>query len=150
MKIRPATAAELPDILGLHAQPDMDDGAVLGVAEAEALHARFALYPDYTLYSADLGGRVVGTFSLLVMDKLGHLGAPSAIVDDVIVAADMQGGGIGRAMMEEAARLAREKGCYKLTLSSNMKREKAHAFYDAIGFERHGYSFRLNLERSEP
>ncbi len=29
-----------------------------------------------------------------------------------------------------------------LSLSANMKRAKAHAFYESLGFERHGYSFR--------
>jgi len=149
LKVRPATKAELPQVLALYAQPDLDDGRVLTIAEAEALLDRFAEYPDYTLYTADLGGVVVGTFALLVMDNLGHLGTPSAIVEDVVVASGMQGAGIGRAMMEQAAEIARAKGCYKLTLSANMKRERAHAFYEALGFERHGYSFRLNLERSE-
>ena len=35
----------------------------------------------------------------------------------------------------------RAAGCYKLTLSSNIARQGAHAFYDSLGFERHGYSF---------
>ena len=37
------------------------------------------------------------------------------------------------------------KRAYKLVLSSNAKRERAHAFYESLGFERHGVSFRLNL-----
>ena len=41
--------------------------------------------------------------------------------------------------------LCREKGCYKLMLSSNLKRARAHAFYDSLGFERHGHSFRTEL-----
>jgi GNAT superfamily N-acetyltransferase len=41
---------------------------------------------------------------------------------------------------------ARERGCYKLALSANMKRDRAHAFYEALGFRRHGYSFLVELE----
>ena len=41
----------------------------------------------------------------------------------------------------------RAKGCYKLVLSSNAKRERAHAFYESLGFERHGYSFRIESGR---
>ena len=44
-------------------------------------------------------------------------------------------------MMEHARALAREAGAYKLALSSNLKRTRAHAFYDALGFQRHGISF---------
>lgn len=148
LRIGPAGADDLQQILALYAQPDFDNDRILGVAEARALLARFARYPDYKLYKADLDGVVVGTFALLVMDNLGHLGTPSAVVEDVVVAADRRGAGIGRAMMEEAAAIAKAKGCYKLILSSNLKRDEAHAFYDTLGFERHGYSFRLNLEAS--
>ena len=35
----------------------------------------------------------------------------------------------------------RRAGCYKLALSSNLKRADAHRFYDSLGFERHGFSF---------
>jgi GNAT superfamily N-acetyltransferase len=143
--IRPATAADLPAVLALYAQPDMDDGDVLPIPEAERLLARFAAYPDYTLYVVEDGPRVVGTFALLVMDNLGHRGAPSAIVEDVMVAPDSQGSGVGQRMMAFAIERAREKGCYKLMLSSNLKRERAHIFYEKLGFERHGYSFRVDL-----
>jgi GNAT superfamily N-acetyltransferase len=44
-------------------------------------------------------------------------------------------------MMEHARELAREAGCYKLALSSNQRRVQAHAFYERLGFERHGVSF---------
>jgi hypothetical protein len=30
-------------------------------------------------------------------------------------------------------------------LSSNAKRERAHAFYEAFGFDRHGFSFRVDI-----
>jgi GNAT superfamily N-acetyltransferase len=145
-RIRPADASDLPAVLALYAQPDLDNGTVLDVAEAERIHARFADYPDYTLYVAEAGGRIVGSFALLVMDNLGHLGAPSAVVEDVVVAPDVQGSGIGQAMMRFALGRAREKHCYKLMLSSNAKRGRAHAFYESLGFERHGYSFRVEPE----
>jgi GNAT superfamily N-acetyltransferase len=88
----------------------------------------------------------VGTFALLIMDNLAHLGAPSAIIEDVAVDPDWQGHGVGKAMMEHALTICRERGCYKAALSSNLRRKRAHAFYDALGFERHGYSFRVSMQ----
>lgn len=146
--IRAARPSDLAGVLKLYAQPDLDDGRVLSIADAEEILARFARYPDYTLYVAETGGDIVGSFALLVMDNLGHLGAPSAIVEDVVVAPALQGNGIGQAMMTFAADKAREKHCYKLVLSSNAKRERAHRFYDSLGFERHGYSFRLRFDEA--
>jgi ribosomal protein S18 acetylase RimI-like enzyme len=144
--IRKATAADIPGVLALYAQPDLDNGKVMPVPDAVKLFERFSGYPDYTLYVAEEGNEIVGTFALLVMDNLGHLGSPSGIVEDVVVAPARQSGGIGRRMMQFALDTCRQKRCYKLVLSSNAKRERAHAFYESLGFERHGYSFRIDFE----
>jgi GNAT superfamily N-acetyltransferase len=145
--VRPASAADVAGVLALYAQPDLDDGNVLPIDQAVALLERFGRYPDYTLFVAEQDHAIVGSFALLVMDNLGHLGAPSGIVEDVVVAPARQSNGIGAAMMRFAMERCREKGCYKLVLSSNAKRVRAHAFYESLGFERHGYSFRIDLER---
>ena len=143
LDFREATKADLPDILRLLAQPDMDGGKVMPLAEAERLFERMARYPDYRMIVALRDGRIVGSFALLVMDNLGHLGAPSGVLEDVVVDPLCQGQGVGRAMMRHALRLCGEKGCYKVALSSRLSRERAHAFYESLGFERHGYSFRI-------
>lgn len=140
-----ANAADLRAVLRLYAQPDFYDGAVTSEAEALAVFERMAAYPDYALYVAEREGAVVGTFALLVMDNIGHMGTPSAVIEDVAVDPAWHGAGIGRWLMAQALEIGRAKGCYKLVLSSNIKREKAHAFYDALDFERHGYSFRIHL-----
>jgi GNAT superfamily N-acetyltransferase len=145
--IRAADARDLSGVLALYAQPEIDDGDVLPVAEATRIFHRFDDYPDYTLYVAEEDGAIVGSFALLIMDNLGHLGAPSGIVEDVVVDPALHGRGIGQAMMRFAVARCREKRCYKLMLSSNAKRERAHAFYEQLGFERHGYSFRINIEQ---
>ena len=142
--VRRATEQDLPAVLAIYAQPGIDDGDKLALEDARAILARFASYPDYTLYVAERDGAVVGTFAMLVMDNLGHLGAPSAVVEDVAVAPALQGGGIGQAMLRAAFEKAKHKGCYKVALSANMKRERAHAFYERLGFERHGYSFQID------
>lgn len=150
LTLRPALASDLPAVLLLYAQPDIDGGDVLALPDATRIWERMASYPNYKLHVALQGTQVVGTFALLIMDNLGHLGAPSAVVEDVAVDPAAQGQGIGKAMMRHAIALAAESGCYKLALSSNLKREKAHAFYDSLDFERHGYSFRMALPAAPP
>jgi GNAT superfamily N-acetyltransferase len=145
VQIREASRADLPDILRLYAQPDMDDGQVLSLADAERLFERMARYPDYRMYVAIRDDRIVGTFALLIMDNLGHRGAPSGVIEDVVVEPQCQRQGVGKTMVQHALRLCGEKGCYKLALSSNLKRERAHAFYESLGFERHGYSLSLTI-----
>lgn len=148
VRIREAKSGDLPGVLALYAQPALDDGRVLPIQDAEYIFARFAHYPDYRLYVAEIDRQIVGSFALMIMDNLGHLGAPSAIVEDVVVDPAVHSRGIGQAMMQFALETAREKGCYKLVLSSNAKRERAHAFYESLGFERHGYSFRVVFEEA--
>jgi len=141
--VRAATEADLPAILSLYRQPGLDD-AVLPLAEAGNAFRRFADYPDYRLYVAEDGeGRVVGSFALLIMDNIAHLGAKAGVIEAVVVDPTRQGEGIGRTMMEHAIAECRDRGCYKTSLSANLKRQHAHAFYESLGFERHGYSFRV-------
>ena len=140
--VRRAQKPDLPSVLGLYAE--LNSGRVATLDQAEALLARLDAYPDYGLYVADLEGRIVGTFCLVILDNIAHWGMPSALVESVVVSATERGTGLGRRMMREAGRLAGEKGCYKLALSSNVDAKPAHRFYENLGFERYGYSFRLD------
>jgi GNAT superfamily N-acetyltransferase len=149
LQIREAAAGDLPALLKLYGQLGMDDGQVLALEKAEQIFLRIGNYPDYRIYLAEQGGKPVGTFALLIMDNLGHLGAPSAILEDVVVDESCRGQGIGQLMMAFATSLCREKGCYKFFFSSNIKRSEAHRFYENLGFEIHGYSFFLDLQKKD-
>lgn len=141
--LRRATEADLPALIALYGQPSFNNGHTVTLDEARTIFARFAHYPDYAVYLAEADGAVVGTFALMVIDNIAHWGTPTALVENVVVAEDEQGGGIGRWMMQEAFRMAAAKGAYKVALSSNLRSEKAHRFYESLGFEKYGFSFRL-------
>lgn len=143
VEIREAMDKDLPAVLSLYAQPDMNNGKVLPIKQAQRIFTRTKSYPDYKIYVAKTKGEVVGTFALLIMDNLAHMGVPSGIVEDVVVHPSWQGKGVGKQMMEFAMKCCRERGCYKLVLSSNLKREVAHRFYESLGFKKHGYSFTI-------
>ncbi len=133
-------------MLELYSQLGEDDGTVLTIVQAADIIEKMAIYPHYHLYVGLRDKRIVATFLLLIMDKIAHGGTPAAIVEDVVVAADCRGQGIGTDMMQVAAKIALERGCYKLVLSSNKHRTAAHRFYQHLGFEPHGLSFMLPLE----
>lgn len=147
--LRQAAKSELPAILSLYGQLGQDDGAILDVHEAGHIWERMQTYPDYRIYAALADGRVVGTFALLIMDNIAHRGARSAVLEDVVVEERLRGRGVGRQMMRYAGGLCREKGCYKMTLSSNRNRESAHRFYESLGFTLHGYSFSMTIAAVE-
>lgn len=144
--LREADESDLPSILSLYGQLGQDDGSVLSLDAATAIFARMKSYPDYTIHLALSEERVIGTFALLIMDNLGHLGTPSAILEDVVVDEQLRGHGIGTQMMEYANNICRRKGCYKMSFSSNINRAAAHRFYETLGFQKHGYSFYVSYE----
>jgi GNAT superfamily N-acetyltransferase len=125
--IRQANSVDLPDVLALYAQPDLDDGKVLSEEDARKVFSAFSHYPSYRLFVAQDGQTIVGSYALLVMHNLAHCGTPSAITEDVVVTHHRHGQGIGRQMMAHAMDQAKQAGCYKLALSSNHKRKEAHA-----------------------
>jgi GNAT superfamily N-acetyltransferase len=145
IEIRDAVDADVPGILQILAESGIDGGHSFSVEEARAHLARIRSWPAFRLLVALADGEVAGTYSLAIMEKLGKRGTPAGVVEDVAVAPNRQGQGIGRAMMAHALEECRKAGCYKLALSSNVKREGAHQFYESLGFERHGYSFAVFL-----
>ena len=149
LEIRPAGEADLPAILKLYAEFD-EDPRILPLEQARALFQRLKRYPDYTIYVAVQDGKIVGTFALLIVDNLAHRGAPLGLVENVAVHPKRRRQGIGRKMMRFAMERCRSQDCYKLCLSTNLKREAAHQFYESLGFQKHGYSFMTALQEEDP
>lgn len=145
LEIRKATIDDLQSILNLYTQPGIDDARVLDLPTAELIFRRMGQYPNYSVYVAIYHGEIIGTFALLIMDNLAHVGAPSGIVEDVVIHSNWRGHGFGKQMMLYAMDQCRQAKCYKMMLSSNLIREPAHRFYEVIGFVRHGYSFVVPL-----
>ncbi len=110
-----------------------------------AAFERIARSRDHHLLVAEVDGRVAGTLHLIVVPHLGHGLKPMAIVENVVVAAERRSMGIGEAMVEAAARIARRRGCYKVALTSNLVRKRAHRFYQRLGWRRSHYGYSLDL-----
>ena len=131
-------------------QAEMDDHALdetgSEVAAMRDILLDMAAYPFFKAYLAmDARGEVVGTFSLLVFSSPSHQGTSQAVLDAVVVTRARRGEGAGEAMLRQAMRIASEAGCYKLMLSSNLKRMDAHRFYERLGFSQHGVGFSILL-----
>jgi GNAT superfamily N-acetyltransferase len=145
IEIREAEDDDLRGVLKVLAESGIDGGQSFTLDEAREHFARIRRWPNWRLLVAVIDGEIAGSYTLLIMDKLGKRGTPAGVVEDVAVLPSRQGQGIGRAMMEHARAECRRAGCYKLALSSNLKRTDAHRFYDSLGFQRHGFSFLTDL-----
>jgi GNAT superfamily N-acetyltransferase len=140
---REASPADLEALLGLYSLLEFEPTQSLTLEGAEVQLNKYREYPNYLIYVVEVDKLIVGTFALIIVDGIAHLGRPFAIVEDVVVSQVWQRRGIGKLMMKFAMLRCKEFGCYKLTLSSHLNRQKAHSFYELLGFEKHGFSFSI-------
>ncbi len=108
---------------------------------------RITANPMHQLIVAeDDAGRVVATCQLTVLDGLSRGGATRAVIEAVRVADDQRSNGIGAALMAECEHRARAAGAAILQLTTDKTRQRAHAFYDRLGFvpSHIGYKKRLD------
>lgn len=141
LSIRPADAQDVTLLLDFYRLLEFGPARELSVAAATAAFDGYAAYPDFKVYIAERAGMAVGTFALLIAGSLAHCGRPFGLVEDVVVSSAEHRSGVGREMMTFAMHLCRQADCYKMALSSHLNRPEAHAFYESLGFSRHGYSF---------
>ncbi|QHG20631.1 GNAT family N-acetyltransferase [Nostoc sp. ATCC 53789] len=147
LDIRIATREDWSVLSKLYA--DMDGEPSLPKDDLEKIFVQIAQVPNYHIYIAYLNQQPVGTFSLLYAPTMMHRGYHKfAVLDSVTVISQMRGQGIGSQMVKAAIKLSAEAGCYKIMLSSNLKRSRAHQFYQSLGFEQHGWSFKCVLQPS--
>lgn len=142
--IRKAMPEDLPFLLPILAE--LDGEKPMPLESAQQRFKQIEEIPNYHIYIACKNAEAVGTFSLIILPTLMHGGVKTALIDAVAVSRKYQGQGIGKMMVREALRLCAAAGCYKLTLSSSLVRDRAHAFYKSLGFRQHGWSFSLEIE----
>jgi GNAT superfamily N-acetyltransferase len=95
--------------------------------------------PRRSVLVAELDGRPVGTADVTLMANAARA-RPYLLVENVVVAEDVRGAGIGRALLDAARERARAAGCYKLQLSAT--EEPAYAFYEAAGMRCDGRTYK--------
>jgi GNAT superfamily N-acetyltransferase len=99
----------------------------------------------YELLVAEDDGQVVGTTVLAGLPGFAHGTSPFGVVEYVVVDERCRSRGIGKLMMASVISLAKDAGCYKIALTSDNRRERAHKFYCSLGFEASAHGFRLYL-----
>lgn len=146
--IRPARESDLEEIVALLTDDPLGATRESGEGSAEAYARAFAdidADPNNFVIIAEDEGKIVGTFQITFIANISFEGGRRALVEAVRVADSHQGTGLGRALMEHAANMARERDCKIVQLTSNKQRPGAIAFYEKIGFEPTHIGFKLYL-----
>jgi GNAT superfamily N-acetyltransferase len=144
--VREAGPDDADTLAALLAEMDDEPERRMDAEQMRKVMADMAAYPDFRAYLAlSDTGSPVGTFTVMVFSSPSHHGTRQAILDAVVVTRSCRGQGVGGAMLRHALNIAAASGCYKMTLSSNLKRVDAHRFYDDLGFHQHGISFSIPL-----
>ncbi|HET6941260.1 MAG TPA: GNAT family N-acetyltransferase [Sphingomicrobium sp.] len=91
------------------------------------------------------GDQVIGMCGISAMVTV-HRPAPVGRVSVMIVDEAYRGRGIGALLMAEAERRLAERGCKIIEVTSHMRRDRAHHFYERLGYERTSYRFMNRLD----
>ncbi|WP_437815788.1 N-acetyltransferase family protein [Sorangium sp. So ce1078] len=148
--VRRATEADLPAVVRLFSIQEEGivktdhPGPPLDPRYREAL-AAIAEDPNNALLVAEVEGRVAGAFHLTIIQYVANRGGRVAQVENVIVDPSLRSRGVGEAMMRWAIDEAR-RGCFRVQLTSNKVRRRAHRFYERLGFVASHEGMKLKLE----
>lgn len=138
--IRAVTDADAPSLARLITQL----GYPTSEAEIRSRLAAFAGNPDYAVWVAELGGRVVGLTGVFLHYAIEFDGAYGRLLG-LVVDESYRGRGIGKRLLEEVEAWLKERGVKKLTLTSGRQRKEAHVFYRRLGYAETGLRFVKDL-----
>ncbi|MFU2318460.1 GNAT family N-acetyltransferase [Rahnella sp. PCH160] len=96
--------------------------------------AGMAANPDSRLLVAESEGRAVGFISLHFIPQIA-LAGDFCRISYLCVSSESRGEGIGQKLLDEAERLAADRGCDRMEVHSHTRRVRAHVFYARAEYE---------------
>lgn len=152
-RLRHASAADLPAIVGLLADDSLGAGRERG-ADMEPYERAFEAIdadPSHLLLVGELvppgseDGPVVATFQLSFLPGISRQGSWRSQIEGVRVARSLRGLGIGNLMVEWAVGESRRRDCSMMQLTTHKSRTAAHRFYERLGFDASHEGMKLTL-----
>lgn len=90
-------------------------------------------------------GVVIAMCQVIVFRHFQHTGGWCGEIESVYVRSDQRSRGVGTALVTYAEGLARERGCYRVQLTSRNERLDAHRFYRSNGYDQCAQGFKKPL-----
>ncbi|HIV86206.1 MAG TPA: GNAT family N-acetyltransferase [Candidatus Monoglobus merdigallinarum] len=92
-------------------------------------------------------GKVIGSMQITFTQYLSHRGSLRATFENIRIAQDFRGSGIGTRLLKHAIDIAKNKNCSIVQLTTNKSRTDAHGFYQRLGFRASHEGMKLSLEQ---
>ena len=86
------------------------------------------------VFVALMDTQVVAMCQVVIFRHFQRTAGLCAELESVYVRGDLRGRGVGARLIAHAEAFARERGCYRLQLTSRNERHDAHRFYERHGF----------------
>ena len=86
-------------------------------------------------FVAKENGKIISSCYICVIPNLTRGGKSIGFIENVITDLEHRRMGIGKTVMENAIKYAKDQNCYKVVLQSGNKRTDAHPFYEKLGFD---------------
>lgn len=83
----------------------------------------------------EVDNQVVASVQMAIIESLTHNVRSFAIIENVVTHADHRNRGYASALLAKATEIAKEKGCYKMSLETGSNKESTLNFYRKNGFE---------------
>jgi GNAT superfamily N-acetyltransferase len=145
MRIRAARRDDFEAVTALLEELGRPEVTAAEREDCRAIYEEQVVDPSsHHIVAEDEVGSVIGFCSLHFRGRL-NWPSPEAWVPDLLVTDRARRGGVGRALLEEAQRRARERGCHGLQLESGYQRAEAHHLYRTFGMRDVGKSFHKRL-----
>lgn len=125
----------------LHSLDSLRKASDLNPKKAEIIFNKIASNPNHTTYVAVKESKVIGSASIIIEQKFIHGGGKVGHIEDVVIAKEFQGKGIGQKIVKAVLEYAQKKGCYKTILDCT---DELIPFYERIGFKRYSNSMRFD------
>jgi ribosomal protein S18 acetylase RimI-like enzyme len=134
--VRPATSADQIALFDLYGQLHTVDTPWPSQAHAAEALSKVLARDGTTILVCEVDGIVVSTAMLVVCANLTRAGRPFAIIENVVTHSDHRKSGHARRVLQHAFELARQQGCYKVTLTTGRRDEATLRFYEDLGMRR--------------
>lgn len=136
-KIRPAAAADVPVIVSLiRALAEYEKAAPGAVSLSDDLlrEALFGARPSVEGLVAEAGSEMVA-YALYFQNFSSWRGRPGLFLEDLFVRPEWRRHGIGKALLQELIRIARERGCARMEWIVLDWNSPAIRFYESFSAE---------------